>query len=134
MQNVKLDMLAEALRQAEEFQDKYFPLWKESSLVFSTNALAGEVGELTEKLWTTSARLCELSKHQAGGGSNHRDVEMSQVLEECADVFLYTSLIVLKTGHSAEDFFGAVVAKIHKNGKRLDKLMPPPYSVEAGGC
>ena len=72
------------------FNDKYFPDWRENfELIFCSNALAGEVGE-----------ICNKVKKLYGGGTNHNKdtIIPYDLLEECVDVFIYMVLLYEQAG------------------------------------
>jgi len=79
-----------------EFNDKYFPNWRENKeLIFFSNALAGEVGE-----------VCGLVKRLYGGGTNKSKPRPSKgnVAMECVDVFVYMVLLLESLGIDREMF------------------------------
>ena len=74
-----------------EFNDKYFPGWREWENIYYSNAVAGEAGE-----------LCNVVKKSIGGGTKHdlrspaefdRDIK-----EEIADMAIYLHIFALKLG------------------------------------
>ena len=91
------------------FNDRHFPEWRNTSLVYLTNALAGEVGE-----------LCNDSKHLAGGGTNKRTPSRADLIAEAADVFIYLALISEVLGYDEQGFRDAVSRKVFKNYERME--------------
>ena len=94
-----------------DFNDKYFPNWREPDDVFLTNAIAGEVGE-----------LCNMAKHNAGGGTNQRTHGISEMGDECADIFIYMALLLLKHNVTGIEFRDLVEMKLEENIERMEKL------------
>jgi len=78
-----------------EFNDKYFPDWRTRELIFCSNAMAGEVGE-----------VCGLIKRLYGGGTNKSKPKPSKgnVAIECIDMFVYMVLLLEMMGVTREDF------------------------------
>lgn len=95
-----------------KFDDEHFPGWREEGEVYYTNALAGEVGE-----------LCNKVKHRLGGGTKPGPPpSLEDLMEEVADVFIYLSLFVERIGKHSFDvttLADAVNRKITKNEQRL---------------
>lgn len=92
------------------FNDEYFPGWRETPIIFLTNALAGEVGE-----------ICNEAKHRIGGGTNKRIPTDEEMLEEAVDVFIYLVLLaenLHKGGQRA--FIDAGYRKLKKNAARMN--------------
>lgn len=66
-----------------EFNDKHFPDWRSRSPMYYSNAMAGEVGE-----------ICNLTKRIEGGGTNDKAFSKGDLVEECADVLIYMTLLL----------------------------------------
>jgi len=75
------------------FNDKYFPNWRNTSVIYYSNALAGEIGE-----------ICNLVKKAIGGGTNRRTVDSEEIAIEGIDVFIYLVLLFETLGISRERF------------------------------
>ena len=93
------------------FNDIYFPDWRKTHLLYWTNALAGEVGE-----------LCGDSKKLVGGGT-HRKKPMpskKKMMNELADVFIYTVLLAESEGVEQADFCKLVNNKMKENKRRME--------------
>jgi len=77
-----------------EFNNKYFPGWRESrEPIFFSNALAGEVGE-----------ICNAVKHLYGGGTNRKEVNEELVALESVDALIYLVLLLDSLGFDYERF------------------------------
>jgi len=92
-----------------EFNNTYFPNWKNTEEVYYSNALAGEVGE-----------VCNNTKHRSNGGTKIKAVSDVELLEELADCFIYMELIIEKHGYNITDFSNAIQDKINKNKARME--------------
>ena len=90
------------------FQDDCFPGWEKTDVVYLTNALAGEVGE-----------VCNDAKHLIGGGCSGKEVSRLDLLEELADVYLYVGLTAMVLGYDDATFKVVVMDKIEKNRERM---------------
>lgn len=104
--------LAEMWKRVEDFNDIYFPGWKNEDLRLVTNALAGEVGE-----------LCDATKHFYRGGTNPQLVgkeTTEHMLEESFDVFVYLILFVGSTGRGMASFIAAGEKKLDLLYKRMN--------------
>lgn len=93
-----------------EFNDTFFPDWREGHPVFLSNALAGEVGE-----------VCNLTKKLAGGGtSDTKGINLvAEARKECADVFIYLALLVERLGLTESEFMLMVREKNEENRRRM---------------
>ena len=76
-----------------EFNNKHFPGWKERPLIFYSNALAGEVGE-----------ICNNTKKVWGGGTNRECFQAFDLAAESVDVFIYLVLFLETIGVDRETF------------------------------
>lgn len=92
-----------------EFNDKYFPGWRKTELVFLSNALAGEVGE-----------VCDAVKHYYGGGTNSREVNAVDIAKELADVFVYLVLSAENIGFDSDAFYAVFEEKMRENVRRME--------------
>lgn len=92
-----------------DFNNEYFPNWRSVDEVYHSNALAGEVGE-----------LCNMIKHRAGGGINKSIPEGVEVAFECADIFIYLSMVLEKLGIDIMLFDQIINDKIDKNIERME--------------
>ncbi len=102
--------LLDAWQAVLQFNDVHFHGWRGEHPVFLSNALAGETGE-----------VCEATKHQAGGGTNRRQVADREIVIELADVFIYSVLLAERLGYNAETFGQVVLDKIVTCAERLQK-------------
>jgi NTP pyrophosphatase (non-canonical NTP hydrolase) len=104
--------MEESWKKVIEFNDKYFPNWRsEFETIFASNALAGEVGE-----------VCNKVKKLYGGGTNNRGkIRSADIVEECTDVFIYMVLLVesLKLDHVA--FKSIFEQKLRTLERRMSK-------------
>lgn len=92
-----------------DFNNKFFPNWKETEEVYYSNALAGEVGE-----------VCNNTKHRSNGGTKQIEVTDKELLEELADCFIYMTLIIGKHGYDITSFSQAISDKVEKNKQRMN--------------
>jgi len=94
-----------------KFNDQYFPGWRlDKDLIFFSNALAGEVGE-----------LCGLVKRFYGGGTNNRTIPLpSEMVEEAVDVFIYLVLFCEALTCDEHDFDEIFAMKIRKLKRRME--------------
>lgn len=92
----------------KKFNDEHFPGWRKTPLVYYSNALAGEVGE-----------VCNLTKKLTGRGTKQEPIEDGKLIEEIADVEIYKILLLLRMGYSEQDFITAVLRKNRKNIHRM---------------
>ena len=100
----------EVWREILDFNDKFFPGWREIDPVYYSNALAGEVGE-----------VCGVTKKIAGGGTKQIRKSNQDLREECADVFIYLSLLLQSNQIGPEEFLQDIILKIRKNTARMDE-------------
>jgi NTP pyrophosphatase (non-canonical NTP hydrolase) len=93
-----------------DFNDCYFPDWRNTHEIYYSNAIAGESGE-----------LCNMIKHRDGGGTNRsKPIPTDEdVIEECADIFIYVSLLVSLKGFSYLKFKQAINRKMMTNVQRM---------------
>ena len=95
----------------KEFNDKYFPNWRETPDIYLSNAIAGETGE-----------LCNAVKHYYGGGSKGMIVkDKEEIYIECADILIYVSLFLMKNGVDNNRFKEIIYNKIEENKKKVEK-------------
>ncbi len=94
------------------FKDEFFPGWRETPLIYLSNALAGEAGE-----------VCNAVKHRLGGGTHKSNPTDAKLLEEAADVFIYLVLLaeVLEEG-GKEAFIRAGYRKLKINERRMEEV------------
>ena len=87
--------LDELWKRIVEFNDRYFPNWRETELVYLSNAIAGETGE-----------LCNLVKHFVGGGTRAYEEPITNIdfFEELFDIFVYSVLFSEGINIDKEDF------------------------------
>ena len=91
-----------------EFNDKYFPGWRDTPEIYYSNAIAGEAGE-----------VCNCVKHRAGGGTNKSNPSDLELLEELADVFIYIELLIVSKNLSNATFASIIREKIKINEIRM---------------
>ena len=100
-----------------DFNDEHFPRWRETDLIYLTNAMAGEVGE-----------VCGDAKRMAGGGTKSFKEKPrpspKQLLTEVADVFIYSILIAEGLGYGQEEFASVVMDKMAVNRERMRVRTP----------
>ena len=99
----------------DEFNNTYFKNWKKTELIYYSNAIAGEVGE-----------LCNLVKKEYGGGTNNDmtvDKLHEHMLDEIADIYIYLIMISKKlgVGHSQETFDDVIRHKLAIIKDRMEK-------------
>jgi len=95
-----------------EFNDKYFPGWRENKeLIFFSNAIAGEVGE-----------LCGLVKRLYGGGTNkHPPVTRCDLVFEIIDYMIYSILFLELLGISEDSFRFYFDLKMNQLYERMNR-------------
>lgn len=93
-----------------EYNDKFFPYWRNSHVIYYSNALAGEVGE-----------ICNLVKKRIGGGTNRREVNAEEIATEGVDVFIYLVLLLETLGVSRERFAELFDIKMEILKERMSK-------------
>lgn len=86
-----------------KFNDKHFPNWRDIILVYYSNALAGEVGE-----------VCNLVKHKVGGGTNNDNPSEEKIIEELVDVNIYLILLAERLGFDHKKFVNQFYKKLVK--------------------
>jgi len=95
--------------EVDEFQDAFFPNYKDAELVYYTNALAGEVGE-----------LCNLAKKRAGGGCSNPTIEIrEELLDELSDIMIYSLLLYRYFDISPLEATNRIRVKMESNALRL---------------
>ena len=112
-----------------EFNDKYFPDWRKSHIIFMSNALAGESGELSLDvilsllLTAKVGSLCNMIKHYIGGGTSSatNTVTREDILLELVDLDIYKILAVEGLGFTEQDFVNAMDKKLQENIKRMEE-------------
>jgi NTP pyrophosphatase (non-canonical NTP hydrolase) len=92
-----------------EFNDRFFRGWRDTPLVFLSNALAGETGE-----------LCNDTKHLDGGGTHRVQPSKSKMVEELVDVFVYLVLFAEVLGYDEQRFRLALQDKMFENRRRVE--------------
>ena len=92
-----------------EFNNKYFPEWKERDLIYISNALAGETGE-----------ICNKVKKYMGGGTNKEVVTLDMLALEGSDIFIYLALFFEMIGADYNDFCENIRAKLKILVKRME--------------
>ena len=92
-----------------EFNDEFFPGWRDNrELIFFSNALAGEVGE-----------ICNKVKKLYGGGTNKNTPSQTDMIFEAVDVYIYLVLF-LEAFEVDENIFASVFAeKMRINKERM---------------
>ena len=92
-----------------EFNNEYFPGWRNNQeLIFFSNALAGEVGE-----------ICNKVKKLYGGGTNKNTPSQTDMIFEAVDVYIYLVLF-LEAYEVDEHIFASVFAeKMRINKERM---------------
>lgn len=99
-----------------KFNNRYFPNWKNVEDVYYSNAIAGECGE-----------LCNLVKKLNGGGTNNKTPSKEELFKECADIFIYLSLFLMKNDISSNEFKEIIINKIGQNYERMNNKNPWSY-------
>ena len=99
--------MKEIWKEIIKFNDKCFPDWRKNrDLIYLSNALAGEVGE-----------ICNLVKKVYGGGTNKKDVSFSELAFEGIDVFIYLVLFFEIMGYNNiafESFFRSKLVTLYQ--------------------
>jgi len=88
--------------------DQFIENWRALPLIYWTNAMAGEVGE-----------LCNQAKKLAGGGTKGDGSSVAKIKEEIADTFTYIVLIWAGLGGTPQELIQEVLAKNEVNRQRL---------------
>ena len=83
--------------------------WREKkNLVFVSNAIAGEVGE-----------LCSLTKTLYGGGTNDKPLPTrKEMIKEIFDIFVYLVIFIELSGSSQDEFIDISYEKLRELYKR----------------
>ena len=104
--------LTEQWAQIVAFNDEIFPGWRDTALIYWTNALAGEVGE-----------LCGDAKRMVGGGTNRAKPvpTKAKLAEELADVLIYAVLLAESEGMDEAAFAQAVADKVAECRRRMGR-------------
>lgn len=94
------------------FNDKHFPDWRTRDVIYVSNAIAGEAGE-----------ICNAIKRMAGGGTNKKKKILSttELVMEVFDVFVYSVLMCEMFGVDCELFCDIADAKLAILEKRMDE-------------
>lgn len=93
-----------------EFNDEYFLGWRDNrDLIFFSNALAGEVGE-----------ICNLVKKAYQGGTNSKKVLLEDLAIEAIDVFIYLVLYCEAIGVNEQAFSLWFEKKMKINAERME--------------
>jgi len=94
--------------------------------LYLSNALCGENGEFAEQLIMylllsmKTGKFANLVKHLIGGGTHKKTPPTrAEVIEELADIHIYTILNCETLGVGEEEFMNAVHAKVAKNVERM---------------
>jgi len=93
-----------------KFNDKYFPKWRDTQLIYYSNALAGEVGE-----------ICDVVKHLYGGGTHEQKHSKNELFHEAIDVFIYLVLLLETAGVNRKKFTDIFNSKMKTLLYRVDK-------------
>lgn len=93
------------------FNDTHFPDWRSWDWRITSNALAGEVGE-----------VCDSTKHAYGGGTNSASGKVTRrdIAKEVFDVFVYSVLLIGEMGYTREDYIRICEEKIRILYQRMD--------------
>jgi NTP pyrophosphatase (non-canonical NTP hydrolase) len=104
--------------------DRFWFGWRGVNPVFTTNALAGEVGE-----------ACNITKKLSGGGSNIKllnDEFISELKHEIADIMVYTILLSETIGMRYEEFKKEVNGKLDIVEQRMSTIAKKDYFPDLG--
>ncbi len=96
-------------RSVEQFNDQYFDGWRERSVFYYGNAMAGEAGE-----------VCNALKKMYGGGTKGDSASKDDLLEEASDVTIYLITILKHEGITLDDFSKAFEKKMKENVERME--------------
>ena len=92
-----------------KFNDEYFPGWRDNrELIFFSNALAGEVGE-----------ICNKVKKLYGGGTNNNSPSSTDMIFEAVDVYIYLVLFLEALEVDENIFCSAFAEKMRINKERM---------------
>ena len=107
---MKPKTLSDTWNRIIQLNDNFFPGWRNEELIYWTNALAGEVGE-----------LCNTAKHIRGGGTHKISGPTLRRKErkEIADTFIYLALLCESEGIMMEDFIKEVEKVNRLNIRRM---------------
>jgi len=94
--------------QTVKFNDKHFPNWRNIEPVYFSNALAGEVGEICNKI-----------KHFIGGGTHKVEVTKEDVGKEDSDTLIYLVLLLESLGITEKQFLEMFKEKMEENEFRM---------------
>ena len=100
---MKLRSLDEVWKEIVTFNDTHFPDWRGWDWRLTSNALAGEVGE-----------VCDATKHFYGGGTNSSvgKITRREIAKEIFDVLVYATLLIGEMDYSREDFIDICKEKL----------------------
>ena len=92
---MKISSLDQVWQEIQMFNDTHFPDWRKWDWRLTSNALAGEVGE-----------VCDATKHAYGGGTNSTSGKINRrdIAKEVFDVFVYSVLLIGGMGYSHDEF------------------------------
>ena len=110
------------------FNDTHFPDWRTWDWRLTSNALAGEVGE-----------VCDATKHAYGGGTNASTGKLTRhdISREVFDVFVYSVLLIGGMGYSKDEYIRICEEKLRTLYNRMEirrvreaqrKRFPPDIS------
>jgi NTP pyrophosphatase (non-canonical NTP hydrolase) len=85
------------------FNDQHFPEWRNWDWRLTSNALAGEVGE-----------VCDATKHAYGGGTNSTSGKITRrdIAKEVFDVQVYSVLLIGGMGYSRQEYIDICKEKL----------------------
>ncbi len=92
---MKISSLDEVWKEIVVFNDEHFPDWRFWDWRLTSNAMAGEVGE-----------VCDATKHAYGGGTNSDSGKITRkdIAKEVFDVLVYSILLIGAMGYSKEEY------------------------------
>jgi len=91
-----------------EFNNKHFPEWDKREIIYYSNALAGETGE-----------VCNKVKKFYGGGTHKEKITKRDIVEECVDVYVYLVLLVETLGYDEFMFLNTFDGKLQELYRRM---------------
>lgn len=108
---MKLKSLDEVWREIEIFNDTNFPDWRTWDWRITSNALAGEAGE-----------ICDGTKHAYGGGTNSATGKITRrdIAKEVFDVFVYSVLLIGAMEYTKEDYLEICKEKLLTLYQRME--------------
>lgn len=108
---MKLRSLDEVWQEIQTFNDTHFPDWRSWDWRLTSNALAGEVGE-----------VCDATKHAYGGGTNSQTgkVDRRDIAKEVFDVFVYSVLLIGGMDYKKEEFIQICTEKLLTLYERME--------------